>query len=282
MTMNREKEHGRRKWLLEDLKEHVMCPVCLEVPRSGPIYACPNGHHVCKKCKQKDCPICRAVMGSNKSLLAVEIIENILHKCKFVKCEDMFHLGYELFAHERNCEHRIVSCLESDCDEKFALSDLREHRGRKSSCSGIENIRVEYEANVTVIEDFCIGEIVELKNKETSWPVHWYTFYNSPVALCVNKSTEHYHFYIVLVESEGVCEEQTVELEVFKKDSPPQVSRNCLKFRGNPVSIDTPKSEIENLGLTVHHEVMEKMVLEEDAFNFTVSFSFVLDEDDEA
>ena len=90
-----------RKTLIEDLKEHVKCPVCLKVPRGGPMYACPNGHHVCQKCKQRACPVCRAVMGNHKSILAVEIIENILHKCKFVKCEDKFPLGEELSGQER-------------------------------------------------------------------------------------------------------------------------------------------------------------------------------------
>ena len=44
-------------------------------------------------------------------------------------------------------------------------------------------------------------------------------------------------------ESEDVCAGYAVEVEVFKKYSP-QESRNYLKFRGNPISIDTTKSDI--------------------------------------
>ena len=37
----------------EDVKKEVECPVCMEIPRKGPIYACPNGHLVCQRCKGK-------------------------------------------------------------------------------------------------------------------------------------------------------------------------------------------------------------------------------------
>ena len=46
-----------------------------------------------------------------------------------------------------------------------------------------------------------------------------------------------------MFESEDVCAGYAVEMEVFKKYSP-QESRNYLKFRGNPISIDTTKSDI--------------------------------------
>ena len=41
------------------LRKQVQCPVCLDVPRKGPIFACPNGHIVCQSCKRGKCPICR-------------------------------------------------------------------------------------------------------------------------------------------------------------------------------------------------------------------------------
>ena len=64
----------------------------------------------------------------------------------------------------------------------------------------------------------------------------------------MSKSGGHYHFYIVMFESEDVCAGYAVEMEVFKKYSP-QESRNYLKFRGNPISIDTTKSDIEHFGI---------------------------------
>jgi len=272
--MNTVEVQRRRKriMLLEDLKDHVKCPVCLEVPRSGPIYSCPNGHHVCQKCKQRTCPLCRAVMGDHKSLLAVEIIENILHKCKFVECEYKFPLGEELAGHERNCKHRIVTCPGSHCDEKFALTNLSEHRGKKTCSSFAEPIVID-ETTATADQNY-FSDINCLKDKQINWDIDWFSYKGIQLALCVNKSGGLYHFYIVMFESEDVCAGYVVEMEVCKKYSP-QESRNYLKFRGNPVSVDTPKSDIETFGLTVHHKAMEKMVLEGDVFKFTVSFSFV-------
>ena len=38
------------KTLTEQLEERIKCPVCLEVPTSGPVYSCPQGHLVCSAC----------------------------------------------------------------------------------------------------------------------------------------------------------------------------------------------------------------------------------------
>ena len=84
------KQMAEQKHLIEQLKVKIECPVCMEIPRSGPVPVCPNGHFVCKKCKTGSCPTCRVVMGNGKSLLAITVIENIDHKCKFVECEELF------------------------------------------------------------------------------------------------------------------------------------------------------------------------------------------------
>ena len=70
------------------VKKQVQCPVCYDVPRKGPIFACPNGHIVCQNCKREKCAICRGKVGNNKSIVAVALIENILHDCKFDGCEE--------------------------------------------------------------------------------------------------------------------------------------------------------------------------------------------------
>ena len=46
---------------LEEIKDLLECPICLETIDSVPIYQCRNGHVVCKNChpKLKTCPICR-------------------------------------------------------------------------------------------------------------------------------------------------------------------------------------------------------------------------------
>ena len=38
--------------LLTKLRDHVICPVCLLVPRTGKLPVCRNGHITCEKCKR--------------------------------------------------------------------------------------------------------------------------------------------------------------------------------------------------------------------------------------
>jgi len=92
--------------------------------------------------------------------------------------------------------------------------------------------------------------------------------------LRVKKSKDYYNINIVMFETEEECSKYNIEIEVYKSRSHP-ASRHSVKFRGSPSSIDKTKAEIENVGLSVHREVMEKMALLEDGtLEFTVSFSF--------
>ena len=72
--------------LTKELEDRVKCPVCLEMPSSGPIFTCPRGHCICKSCFQginSSCPVCRTKMVNKAtSLLAVTVIEQIEHRCR--------------------------------------------------------------------------------------------------------------------------------------------------------------------------------------------------------
>ena len=43
---NQRKQLIAKHITLEKLKENVECPVCMEIPRAGPMFVCPNGHFV--------------------------------------------------------------------------------------------------------------------------------------------------------------------------------------------------------------------------------------------
>jgi len=257
---------------LEKLKENVECPVCMEIPRAGPMFVCPNGHFVCKKCKTGSCPTCRVAMGAGKSLLAITVIENIDHKCKFVECEELFALD-KLAAHEKICEHRIVRCPHSLCTVDMALSKLLEHLGKKT-CSGnskpflIENSSKSGKAN------FLVTDLGNIGNHEIAWQVNTFSYRNTNFAICARKYGDYYHFTMVMFESEAVCSKYKIAMEVHEKDSSCQEAELGIRFRGNPCSIDQSKSEVKFLGLSVHHKVMEKMIKNNKNLPFTVSFSF--------
>jgi hypothetical protein len=82
--------------LTSQLEEWVRCPVCLEVPTTGPVYSCSAGHCVCSGCYKghnSDRPMCRTKMHKNISLLAATVIENIEHSCKFDGCTERMPLA---------------------------------------------------------------------------------------------------------------------------------------------------------------------------------------------
>ena len=265
---------AKRARIDENLKEHVQCPVCMEVPRAGPIYACPNGHLVCQMCKGGTCPICREAMGQHRSLLAVAVIENILHGCKYEGegCEEVFKLE-NLSEHEKVCKHRKVSCPMGQCDQKIALSKLLDHlSSAPHTCSIPGNVLMNGKAKKE--QSFTVMNIEGLKNMNWFWRVRVGSRRDVKFALSVKKCGDYYLINIVMFESEEECNKYNIEMEVYKSGSDP-ASRHNLKFRGNPTSIDKSKTEIGNLGLSIHREAMEKMVIENETFSFTVSFSFL-------
>ncbi len=63
-----------------DVYRWLECPVCLESPRSPPIYNCENGHIICVVCVRKvgRCPVCRTLAVKCRNLFAEGILEETL------------------------------------------------------------------------------------------------------------------------------------------------------------------------------------------------------------
>ena len=70
---------------LESLKTHLECPVCLSVPKMGPIYQCRNGHLLCKEChpKLKCCPLCQIPLEKLRNLLSEQIVSMLYPEYQF-------------------------------------------------------------------------------------------------------------------------------------------------------------------------------------------------------
>lgn len=82
------------------------CPVCLTVPKKGPIHQCENGHFVCEQCFARlvnKCPVCRKPLFSNRNRFAEAIFDNLLRTCKFGNCEQKMKWS-ELQNHQENCK----------------------------------------------------------------------------------------------------------------------------------------------------------------------------------
>jgi len=138
-------EEGKRKLdeaqrkaegkLAEKLRQLVECPVCLSMPRKGPVPCCAQGHIVCCPCLNRcmeegrlGCPTCREPMGEGKSLLALAVIEEIQHECNNQGCTEMFPLT-RIEQHENECDWRLIICPGKDsvCNAMVPFCNVESH-----------------------------------------------------------------------------------------------------------------------------------------------------------
>ena len=108
--------------------EVIQCPVCLSIPRTGPIYQCENGHVVCKDCHAKlvACPVCRNKTVGIRSLASEWILERFPIACAFKinGCQHEYMKNL-LEIHEKECEFRLVNCFV--CSQDRMISEFANH-----------------------------------------------------------------------------------------------------------------------------------------------------------
>jgi len=267
-----EKKVDKFENIFDQLKGKVECPVCLEIPRSSPAYVCPNGHIICKKCKTNSCPSCRVAMGTGKSLLAVTIMENVDHKCKFVDCEELYAMD-KLDFHEKICKHRIVNCPYEKCIDKVVLSKLLEHFEKKPCSSVLTVVNDESKSESTGFNVMVDNEPAN-DLRQLYWKVDLYSYKGTEFAICSSKHDNFFYITMVMFESEAECAKYKIEMEVHEADSSGQDSEVSFIYRGQPCSVDVGKDERRYLGLTVNHKGMAKIIGKSKTLTFNVSFKF--------
>jgi len=109
-------EETRQFGIVEKLLKLVECPVCLTIPRKGPVPCCTQGHFVCSPCLKQlrekgrlGCPTCRELMREGKSLLALALLEQVQHECSHQGCTSKTSFD-QIEQHEKECEWRPIVC----------------------------------------------------------------------------------------------------------------------------------------------------------------------------
>jgi len=222
--------------VLKQLQDKIECPVCLDIPRSGPVPVCPNGHVVCKTCKRDICPTCRTGMGTATSLLASTVLRNIEHKCKFENCNKKSDLE-DLKKHEAVCPHRTVNCPSPMCSVETPLGKLGQHIKNSKTCFG---------AFYRALKDwnrinYCLKGGMPQSNH--FWQMYIYSYSDEAFAVFPLKSGDNFFFLIVMFNSEEECSKYEVEMIVHERGSEVTDSAMAVKFYGNPLSIDLKKEE---------------------------------------
>jgi len=252
--------------LLQQLKDKVECPVCLVIPRGGPVSVCPNGHVVCETCKRDSCPTCRSAMGTGKSLLAGTIVENIDHNCKFSDCNEVF-APEDLEEHEAVCPHRTVNCPDVKCLVKVPLSKLVDHLNRSDKCTPNKTPRkilVNWNRNN-------YREAPKGDGKSIYWPVDVCSYSGETFAVFPTKSEGQYYFVIVMFASESECSK--FKFEMIIHESLGLDSEDSVKFQGSPLSIDLKKKEFNfySASALFMSKIMKKLD-DKSGFGFCLSF----------
>ena len=126
-------------------------------------------------------------MGDNKSLVAVAVIEKVLHDCKFAECEEELPLN-QIGNHEKVCKHRVVACPAKHlgCNKKVPLSKLLAHLEKSSNCTFDQRPVVVQGSQVTKY-NLSLKEH-ELQAPRIAWKMKTYCFEGKYVSLRVFKS----------------------------------------------------------------------------------------------
>eukprot|EP00092_Neocalanus_flemingeri_P016183 GFUD01017515.1.p1 GENE.GFUD01017515.1~~GFUD01017515.1.p1 ORF type:complete len:350 (-),score=101.90 GFUD01017515.1:29-994(-) len=234
------------------LRAQVECPVCLEVPTSGPVHVCPNGHLVCSTCKGASCPTCRTNMLSGKSLLAVTVMENIEHECQHEDCEELLPLE-EYKLHLKLCPHRSVRCPAPQelCGRDLALSKVYDHI--LSECKGSSNKKKHVpndEFPVKFNKRFRANK--SRRGLGLSWKgVHFY--------LSFDKVPPFHVFNVQLIGNGAECKDYEVNIAVHSPGDDEMEGKNVQRFSGEPLAIDMEREMKKQSGLIVSTVQMEKI-----------------------
>jgi len=228
-----ESKRQRQDLLLQQMKEKVECPVCMDIPRSGPVPVCPNGHFVCQACKTDTCPTCRVKMGNGKSLLASTLLENIDHQCKFEGCDMALSLE-EIQYHEAICPNRDVICPYPKCKKHVKLSKLIDHL--EASICGVMGVTALVTDNWN--QRVYKFEEVGPSFARISWPVKMYKGFGQVFGTFTRKYDDQYFFGLIMFASEIESSKFKFEMIVHEMNTTVENSDKTIQFQDSPLSID--------------------------------------------
>ena len=245
-----EKDHKKMKEVMAVLQEKVECPVCLVVPREGPVPCCPSGHITCSPCLGKlraegklECPTCREPMGESKSALAKVVIESMEHECSFQGCDELVAFK-DYKKHQVTCEHRLVVCPAVGCDKTEPFCHMLDHA---RDCQGI-CIGDKINGDVFSVDKFAM-QAWRSPMFEADGPAGKIFF------LRVQKVNSMFSLEVVMLGTQEECEEYTMEVSVINPDTETVAIKASFKPRPIVATNDT-----DDFSLTFKQVSLAKML----------------------
>ena len=197
----------------EDLREDLECPVCLSIPKKGPIYQCESGHIHCNACHSglRECPICRGPVGNTRCLAIEKVIAKLPTKCKFNEygCISEEKLPDEMMEHEKICYFRLVNCLV--CNEQITLPDLYDH------------LKLKHGYNAKMFKNPATATMKKSKETSSSHRFIWFMRTRKHTFVLMEKEDDAkcFNFFAFILGSQNDIDEEeyTFEMEVTSRKS---------------------------------------------------------------
>ena len=238
-----EADMKKMEGLVEELVGVVECPVCLVLPnQGGPVPVCPNGHFVCRTCRDRlrqdaaaepvKCPSCTVDLGDATSLLASRLVEGVKHQCEHFGCEEMVDFA-QLEKHLRDCGYRKVLCPGDgiSCTTTLSFNKIEEH---VLTCEDISHQTLDNNSTREYTFRFFRPTIVKAHGK---------------MFFCrMNKIQNMFFWEIVMLGSEEECKGYKASLTILKNDN-----SEVLKSTWCPRPIDQRRTG--DVGLYLPREV---------------------------
>jgi len=207
--------------LMREARERLECPVCLVVPRIGPVPSCPSGHLTCTPCllkmrkegKGENCPTCRAPMGDGQSMLAKFLIENMDHVCSLKGCKEKVPFE-EYEKHQEECSHRLVICPGSNltCHARVAFCDVEAH---VLTCPDV----IEYNAWGDLVTFTYEHQEDLLVTTNMVWSTLCFEAKSKTFFVRMDKTSSIFSIEVAMNGSQMECEQYMAEVVVMSMDS---------------------------------------------------------------
>ena len=243
---------------LDEIEEVLECVICLEFPKTAPIYQCDNGHVLCNSCHGRvtDCPTCRGRLGKVRNLAIEKIIAKFPIPCKFNKygCEVIL-AKMKLSGHEIICRFKPASCPVSNCSTIFSGLEIMEHLNKAHVCR--DAYYYEGTARITNITDMALdaqscSQIINNSNQDFLFC--WHITQDDAMGFCW-KSLGGLNISVYQLNSNCANTNHTFSLSIRNEDCGEE-----LGYSGKCLTLDMNLNHVASIGrcLNLNNEVVKR------------------------
>ena len=226
---------------LEDIQDAVECIICLDIPKTDPVFQCTNGHVLCGNCHRRvlDCPICKIELGTIRALAIEKVLAKYPRDCK----NDHFGcnvklLKEEMKAHESVCEYRTTGCPLLMCKELIPQMKLLEHINNEHTDCHIKIDKPSWKGDFSRI-----NEAIASTTGYSWYPTLVEFDGNYFFQECWKNELGNYHVWVYMVGTSNESQKYIYTIKILHPDQIEEIS-----YTGYCASLHMEKEDIGRNG----------------------------------